>query len=113
MVKIKFVDLKTKEEEVQFGTCELCFSTGTVDNPVFKFKIIKEDGIEESIEINGYAWDWGDYDEIYIDNLVDFAAFLVPLEFDNSVIFDEDWLWKIADCYNTLNSLQHPNTEEK
>lgn len=26
--KIKLVDIETNEEEVEFGTCELCFSTG-------------------------------------------------------------------------------------
>jgi hypothetical protein len=108
MKKIKFIDLETKEEEVEFGTCEMCFSTGTVDNPVLNFKVVKEDGSEESLSINGYEWSWGDYSETSIANLVDFAVFLTPLEFDDSVEFDRDWLWKIARCYNTLNRLQHP-----
>lgn len=112
MKKIKFIDLETEEEEVEFGTCELCFSTGFVYNPVFKFKITDGNGVEEDIEINGYDWDWGDYDEIGIGNLVDFAAFLAPLEFDDSVEFDQGWLWNISRCYNTLYDIQHPYAED-
>lgn len=112
MKKIKFIDLETKEEEVEFGTCEMCFSTGTVDNPVLNFKIIEEDGSEDGISICGYEWSWGDYSEIEVTNLVDFAAFLVPLEFDDTVIFDENWLWEIVDCYNALDTLQHPHMEK-
>lgn len=112
MKKIKFIDLETKEEEVEFGTCEMCFSTGTVDNPVLNFKVVKEDGSEENLSIDGYDWDWGDYDEIGIGNLVDFAAFLAPLEFDDSVEFDQGWLWNISRCYNTLYDIQHPYAED-
>jgi hypothetical protein len=112
MKKIKFIDLETEEEEVEFGTCELCFSTGTVNNPVLTFKVVKEDGSEEKLSINGYEWDWGDYNEIDITNLVDFAAFLDPLEFDDSVEFNQGWLWKISRCYNTLYDIQHPYVEE-
>lgn len=112
MKKIKLVDIETNKEEVEFGTCELCFSTGIVDNPVFKFKITDGDGAEEDVEINGYDWDWGNYDEISIGNLVDFAAFLAPLEFDDSVGFDQGWLWEISRCYNTLYDIQHPYVED-
>lgn len=112
MKKIKLVDIETDEEEVEFGTCELCFSTGIVDNPVFKFKIVEKDGSEKNISINGYDWDWGDYDEVSIGNIVDFAAFLAPLEFDDSVKFDQGWLWEISRCYNTLYDIQHPYVED-
>lgn len=112
MKKIKFIDLETKEEEVEFGTCEMCFSTGTVDNPVLNFKVVKEDGSEENLSIDGYEWDWGNYHEIEVANLVDFAAFLAPLEFDDSIEFNTEWLWEIVDYYNALNTL-HTQYEEK
>ena len=35
MKGIKVIDVGSNPEETQFGTCELCFSYGTADNPWF------------------------------------------------------------------------------
>lgn len=61
------------EDDVEFGTCELCMSYGNeVDNPYVVIE--KPDGTTE--EVNTYYWDWGDYCTYYIDNVVEFSAFL-------------------------------------
>lgn len=69
---VKIVDLYSESEEVQFGTCELCFSTGicTFESIVFE----DENGKQEYYELG--AWSWGDYYQPYeIENIVDFAHF--------------------------------------
>ena len=95
-MKIKLIDVETDEEEVEFGTCELCFSTGTVSNPVFVFKT--ESG--KSFKVNGYEWSWGDYSEVCIDNVVNFSAWLERFNFKNDLAaFDENWLWQCSLAY--------------
>ena len=46
---VKIVDMYTESEEVEFGTCELCFSTGicTTEHIVFE----DENGRRESYEL--------------------------------------------------------------
>lgn len=85
-MKLKLIDVKTDWHEVEFGTCELCFSTGFVDEPVFVF----EDTEGNQFEVDGYWWSWGDYDEVYIDNLVDFAAWIAQQDFPEDTA--DTWL---------------------
>lgn len=43
IMKIKLIDVQTEvEEDVEFGTCELCMQTGSAEFPTFIFE--KEDG---------------------------------------------------------------------
>lgn len=95
-MKIHLVDVdKSNGQEEQMGTCELCFWTGWCDNPVFIFKT--EDG--EKITINGYWWDWGDYDQVYIDNLINFEAWLGKHNWSKDTEFDTDWLIEAVNEY--------------
>lgn len=87
--------LKQTPHTAEFGTCELCFSIGTVDDPVFIFEMA--DG--SKVEIDGYYWSWGDYEEIYIDNVISFAAYISTQEFPEDTDFNYSWLHETVDLY--------------
>ena len=76
MKGIKVIDVGGNPEEMQFGTCELCFSFGVVDNPYMVLEF--PDGTQ--VTHNTYYWDWGDYFETTVDNVVDFSAWLSEQE---------------------------------
>ena len=60
-----------------FGTCDICMSTGTADNPVYTFEFTDTDtGEKDTREIDGYEWDWGDYSVVLIDNVIRFGDWL-------------------------------------
>lgn len=94
-MKIKLVDVKIDPHEAQFGTCELCFSTGYVDDPTFIF----EDESGNRFDVEGFWWNWGDYETIEIDNVVNFAAFVSKQDFESDLKFDTDWLVGVANDY--------------
>ena len=73
-MKYRLIDVIRKiEEDVQFGTCDLCQHMGTLYYDVLVFE--DEDGNRFKEENGG--WDWGDYFEYWdIDNYVDFAGFI-------------------------------------
>lgn len=77
----KVIDVGSNpEDEVTFGTCELCLSYGNeVDNPYLVIE--KPDGTTEEVDI--YYWNWGDYFEYHIDNVVNFSAWLVEQDIDD------------------------------
>ena len=81
MKGIKVIDIGSNPEETQFGTCELCFSYGVADNPYMVLEF--PDGTQ--VKHNTYHWDWGDYYESTVDNVVDFSAWLSEQD-----LFDED-----------------------
>ena len=81
MKGIKVIDVGCNPEETQFGTCELCFSYGIADNPYMVLEF--PDGTQ--VTLKTYYWDWGDYCESRVDNIVDFSAWLSEQE-----LSDED-----------------------
>ena len=81
MKGIKVIDIGSNPEETQFGTCELCYSYGMADNPYMVLEF--PDGTQVTLET--YYWDWGDYHESSVDNVVDFSAWLSEQE-----LLDED-----------------------
>lgn len=110
-MKIKLIDVRLDEDfHAEFGTCELCMSTGYAAQPTFIFE--DENGIKT--EVDGYTWSWGDYDEINIDNVIRFAEWISKQDFTDTVkvdnvrwgyddeysIFDYEWLQAIVYAYN-------------
>ena len=78
MSKIKLVDFDPGVPyETEFGTCDLCMSTGEAQDPRFKFKY--EDGTTEWVD--GSFWSWGDQFVVDIDNTAAFAGWLVEQDF--------------------------------
>ena len=82
MKGITVVDTGHNPEQTTFGTCELCFSYGVADNPYIVLEL--PDGTTH--EVNTFMWDWGDYDEYRVDNIVDFSAWLSEQEFTEADI---------------------------
>lgn len=75
-MKYKVIAYHSDYQKEQTGTCELCFGTAWVENGY----ITVEDETGKTTEIDLTAWDWGDYDTIYIDNVVNFSAWLQERE---------------------------------
>lgn len=87
-MKYKVIEYVSDIQEEQTGTCELCFGTAMVENG----SITVEDQNGKTTEISLTLWSWGDYFTIYIDNVVEFSAWLQ--ERDVEPIDDvNEWSW--------------------
>lgn len=71
---IRLVDVSFEhEEEVEFGTCELCMYTAPYDFSYFHF-VDTEFGDE--FTVSGFEWSFGDLFEVTIGNVCAFADWL-------------------------------------
>lgn len=84
MKGIKVIDIGSNPEETQFGTRELCFSYGVADNPYMVLEF--PDGTQ--VTLKTYYWDWGDYCEVKVGNVVDFSAWLSEQELSDVEVED-------------------------
>lgn len=96
-MKYKVIDYVSDVQEEQTGTCDLCFGTAWVENG----SITVEDENGNKTEISLTRWDWGDYHTVYIDNVVNFSAWLQerdvePIDDDINVW---SWLYDLAEEY--------------
>lgn len=94
-MKVKLIDVRDNPTEEQTGTCELCFGTMYCDNPVFLFQLSNG----EEVAVNGYWWDYDNYDEVHISNIINFASWLDHQKFPNDTKLDTDWLIGVVDEY--------------
>lgn len=94
-MKLKLVDIDINSYETEFGTCELCMSVGYAYEPTYYFE--KDDGM--TFHIDGYYWSWGDLDYIEVDNVIEFAAYINSLDFDENTDFNYSWLNSIVEDY--------------
>ena len=87
-MKYKVIEYNSDMRKEQTGTCELCFGTALVENGY----ITVEDENGTATKIYLTVWDWGDYDTVYIDNVVNFSAWLQKRDVEP---IDEvnDWSW--------------------
>lgn len=89
---LKLTDFYSDSYETDFGTCDLCMSTGIHEEEHFVFET--SDGTVIDME-NGY-WSWGDYYTLlYIDNTADFAHWLSKQEFDGEAPKTEEELQSV------------------
>jgi hypothetical protein len=103
MKGIKVIDVGTNPEyDVEFGTCEVCLSYGNeVDNPYMVLEFT--DGTQAKVDT--YYWDWGDYFESSVDNVVDFSAWLSEQDLSDEDVEelksgDKSALIRLIDEYN-------------
>ena len=81
-MKYKLIDIYSNtEEDVEFGTCELCMSMGDLTTEHYVFE--DEDGKRTTLE--GGEWDWGSYSNYAYRNVnvIDFAEYISTLDIEN------------------------------
>ena len=88
-MKYKVTEYNSYFKEEQTGTCDLCFSTAWVENG--SITVEDENGNETKIKLT--AWEWGDYFTIYIDNVVNFSAWLQERDVEPIGEETEPWSW--------------------
>lgn len=97
-MKYKVTEYNSDFQKEYTGTCDLCYGTAWVENG--SITVEDENGTETEIELT--VWDWGDYDTIYIDNVVNFSSWLQ--ERDVEPISEEtdvwSWLDKLVEKYS-------------
>lgn len=71
-MKYKVTEFFSNYREVQTGTCELCFSTSYEDMG----ELVLEDENNQEVIIPITVSSYGDYESLYIDNVVNFSAWL-------------------------------------
>ena len=98
---IKVIGIGSKPEETQFGTCELCFSYGVANNPYMVLEF--PDGTQVTVET--HCWDWGDYWEYSVDNVVDFSAWLSEQELSEERVkaLKNDGKYTLIELINKYN----------
>lgn len=79
IVRFKLIDVeKEVKEDVEFGTCELCFYTG---DAVFETLVFEDsNGVEYKFP-NNY-WSYGEVEHEYFINYVKFADFIRDVYID-------------------------------
>ena len=96
-MKYKVTDYHSDFQEEETGTCELCFGTALVENG----SITVEDENGKTTNIALTWWSWGDYFTIYIDNVVDFSAWLQKRDVEPiDEVNDWSWLNELVAKYN-------------
>lgn len=96
-MKYKVTEYNSDFQEEQTGTCDLCYGTAWVENGSITVK--DENGTETKINLT--EWEWGDYFTIYIDNVVNFSAWLQEIEVE-PIDEETDWRWlhELVEKYN-------------
>jgi hypothetical protein len=96
-MKYKVIAYRSDYQKEQTGTCELCFGTAWVENG----SITVEDETGKTTEIKLTEWNWDDYDTIYIDNVVNFSAWLQEREVE-TIEDGKEWSWldELVGLYN-------------
>lgn len=96
-MKYKVIEYMSDIRKEQTGTCELCFGTAWVENG----SITVEDENGNQTNINLTVWDWGDFDTIYIDNVVNFSAWLQARDVEPIDDVNEwSWLDELVEKYS-------------
>lgn len=88
-MKYKVIDYVSDVQKEQTGTCDLCFGTAWVENGF----ITVEDENGNETEIFLTWWSWGNYDTIYIDNVVNFSAWLQERDVEPITEETNAWTW--------------------
>ena len=82
MKGIKVIDVGNNPEKTRFGTCELCFRFGVVDNPYMVLEF--PDGTQVTVDTHHLGW--GGYYETTVANVVDFSAWLSEQELSDEYV---------------------------
>ena len=96
----KIVDYVSNWQDIVIaGTCELCFSTAEYDDG---YLVLEDENFQLELSDDPYSDDlYDDYDNIVIDNLVDFSAWLSQQDLpvlSEETAFNE--IWRQLNLYN-------------
>lgn len=95
-MRLTLIDYRTHtEENISFGTCDLCMYTAIAEEQYFYFQ--DEAGAVHTVP--GFEWDWGMLIDIEIDNIPHFAGWVSNQEFD-CPDYTFEWLKETVDRYN-------------
>ena len=102
-MKYKLIDyIVHNPEEVTTGTCEICMSTRTLEEQYFYI----QDEYGKVHNIPGFSFSWGDLDQIYIDNIAHFSAWLQDVDieppYDQECGYDYSWF-----AYNVISQYDY------
>lgn len=96
-MRYKLIDVVGKvDEDVTFGTCELCWSVGDLYYNEF---IVEDVCGKQYVFVDGF-WSWGDWiteTYTYIQNVVQFAEWLSEQDLPPNL--DEDTFWSVVNEY--------------
>ena len=97
-MKYKVIAFNSDVQEELTGTCDLCYGTAMVENGY----VTVEDEIGETTDIYLTYWSWGDYFTIYIDNVVNFSAWLQERDVEPISEETDTWRWlcELVEKYN-------------
>ena len=102
-MKYKLIDIYLRtEEDVEFGTCELCMYVGDLTTQNFVF----QDEKGKTITLEGGEWDWGSYSHYsYREiNVIDFAEYISTLEIENLDLEFPSIVWGFDDYMEGLEN---------
>ena len=99
-MKYQLIDVEQEvEENVEFGTCDLCSRMGTLSYDVLVFK--DENGYIYKVD-NG-EWSWGDWlEHWFIDNYIKFADFIKDREYPEPDYYDDDDMMDFSDIVHEM-----------
>lgn len=121
-MKIKLLEVSLDPQQLQLGTCEVCFSVEFAQFPTFKFEI--DESATEYVEMYAYHAPYS-YDEVDlyhfgieysngIDNAIDFADWLNQHEFrelhEGETL--EDYLYRLTYDYSYGVSDVNPSNQK-
>lgn len=96
-MRYKVVDYYPEMNEHQTGTCDLCLGTAYVDGGI----ITLEDENFNKYEIPLTIWSYGDYETLYIDNVIKFTTWLQEQDVEPiEEKYQWSWLRKLIKSYN-------------
>lgn len=96
-MRYKVVDYYSKMNKHETGTCDLCFGTAKVMIP--SSTSADENAIKYEIPLT--VWDWGDYETLYIDNIIKFTAWLQEQDVEPiGEKYQWAWLRKLIRSYD-------------
>ena len=95
-MKLKLKDARLNTHYTTIGFCdELCMDIELVNEPVYIF----EDEEGYGYGVGAYSWEWDHYDEIMVDNVVDFADYVRKQDIPEGTYIDYTFLRDLTWAY--------------
>lgn len=110
-MKYKVIDLVSDYQEMETGTCDICFGTADVECGY----LVLEDENGRTYDVYLTSWDWGDFDTISIPNVVEFSAWLQERDEPDWDEIKDSWYWVnelVNECFSEDEDVEDLELEE-